>query len=407
MVNARRQSAAFLLTAAIAALSPGNAHGMEFDGYVRSGFGGSSGGDSQACFQLPGAETKFRLGNECEQYAELGLRQDIATLADDSRFGFYGMVSLYNDYDQSLTFDDGNGRTRLPQAYAYWRGAKALNGGTAWIGRRYYKRRHVEITDFFYWNQSATGFGFDGVKIGALEYSYVFSRRDNVEQSHAVTRHDFNVGGIAVNPGGELELGVSYIDEPSRPGAHSGWYFGAQHVQSFTPDTKNTFALQYGAGPGTGLGYTGDVTLGGDDRSWRILDYFDWQVTPRFGGELQVVYQEDFRDQGRDQDWLSIGARPVYAITRHFKLAVELGHDRVRTGGDTRHLDKLTIAPAWSPMGPRFTTRPELRFFVTYAQWNAAAQSAAAPGTAISPSGSSGFDLHGLTFGVQFEYSWK
>lgn len=396
------------LVAAVAMLSAGAPFAAEFDGYLRAGAGHSlDGDDSQACFGLSGAETRFRLGNECEQYAELGARQDVAALADGSSLGVYGMVSLYNAYDQSLSFNGDNGRTRLPQAYAYWRGADALNGGSLWVGRRYYKRRHIEITDFFYWNQSATGFGLDEAGIGGLKYSYVFSRKDDVEQARHVTRHDFNVGGIAANPNGELELGVSYIDAPSLPDAHHGVYLGAQHVQSIGSGTKNTLALQYGVGPGTGLGYTGDVTLDQDNRRWRVVDYFDWQLTPHFGGQFQLVYQEDSGEQMTNRDWLSVGVRPVYAFTGHFKLAIEAGHDRVRVNGNARRLTKLTVAPTWSPAGPRFTTRPELRFFVTYASWNDAAQSAAGVDSALSRYGSFGNDLHGVTFGVQVEYWWE
>jgi hypothetical protein len=46
---------------------------LEFTGYVRSG-AGSSDGDRQSCFQLPGALSKFRLGNECARSRTGGSR---------------------------------------------------------------------------------------------------------------------------------------------------------------------------------------------------------------------------------------------------------------------------------------------------------------------------------------------
>ena len=55
--------------------------GTAFHGYVRAGAGRSE-GDKQACFKLAGAGSKYRLGNECEQYAELELDQDLL------KFGF-------------------------------------------------------------------------------------------------------------------------------------------------------------------------------------------------------------------------------------------------------------------------------------------------------------------------------
>jgi maltoporin len=44
---------------------------FEFHGYFRSGYGLNSVGGQQIAFQAPGADAKFRLGNEAETYAEL------------------------------------------------------------------------------------------------------------------------------------------------------------------------------------------------------------------------------------------------------------------------------------------------------------------------------------------------
>ena len=45
----------------------------DFHGYLRSGIGATSGGGDQACFQSNGADSKYRLGNECETYMEIVL----------------------------------------------------------------------------------------------------------------------------------------------------------------------------------------------------------------------------------------------------------------------------------------------------------------------------------------------
>src|SRR5437899_3407524 len=41
-----------------------------FHGYVRAG-AGTSEERTQVCYKLPGAQSKYRLGNECEVYSEL------------------------------------------------------------------------------------------------------------------------------------------------------------------------------------------------------------------------------------------------------------------------------------------------------------------------------------------------
>ena len=396
--------------ASLCLLAPLSANALEFAGYLRSGVGNSLNGGKQSCFKLPGAEAKYRLGNECEQYAELELRQDVYSFDDGSVLSVDGMASLYNQYDRQLTFQGDNGSARLPQLYAQWSNLPGLNGGSLWAGRRYYKRNDIHISDFYYWNQSATGAGIEDVLIGALKYSYALSRKDNLYQENYVTRHDFNVAGFNTNPGGELELGLSYLDKPERTDAHSGWAITAQHVQSEFLGGKNKFAVQYGEGSGTGLGYTGDFRLDNSSKRYRIVEFFDWQVTPRFGGQVEAVYQKDFRPDGGNQEWLSLGVRPTYAISEQFKLVTELGHDQVKAADGTRKLSKFTFAPTWSPKGPGFWTRPEVRLYYTYASWNAAAQRAANEfdaGSALSDSGAFGSARHGSNAGLQVEYWWK
>ncbi|CEG52471.1 maltoporin [Stutzerimonas kunmingensis] len=405
----RTLTALGVATAVVGMALPLSGHALEFTGYMRSGVGESVNSDSQSCFQLPGAPSKYRLGNECEQYAELDLRQDLYTFADGSVLSLEGMAALYNQYNHTPEFTGDHGWARMVQAYAEWSKVPALNNGSLWAGRRFYKRNDIHISDFYYWNQSATGAGVEDMEIGGLKYSYAFSRKDSVFQEEYVTRHDFNVGGFDSNPGGELEFGLSYLDKPSRDGANSGWAVTVQHVQSDFLGGKNTLALQYGEGPGTGLGYTGDVTLDDSAKSWRVVEYFDWQVTPRFGGQAQVVYQKDKRADGGDQDWWSVGARPVYAFSEQFKLVAEVGHDQIDATDGTRKLTKFTIAPTWSPAGPGFWARPEFRLYYTYASWNEAAQRAAnlmAEGSALSDTGAFGNARHGSNCGVQVEHWW-
>ena len=396
--------------ASLCLLAPLSVNALEFAGYLRSGVGNSLNGGKQSCFKLPGAEAKYRLGNECEQYAELELRQDVYSFDDGSVLSVDGMASLYNQYHRQLTFQGDNGSARLPQLYAQWSNLPSLNGGSLWAGRRYYKRNDIHISDFYYWNQSATGAGIEDVLIGGLKYSYALSRKDNLYQENYVTRHDFNVAGFNTNPGGQLELGLSYLDKPERTDAHSGWAITAQHVQSEFLGGKNKFAVQYGEGSGTGLGYTGDFRLDNSSKRYRIVEFFDWQVTPRFGGQVEAVYQKDFRPDGGNQEWLSLGVRPTYAISEQFKLVTELGHDQVKAADGTRKLSKFTFAPTWSPKGPGFWTRPEVRLYYTYASWNAAAQRAANEfdaGSALSDSGAFGSARHGSNAGLQVEYWWK
>jgi len=381
----------------------------EFHGYIRTGTGHTSKSGTQQCFQLPGAAAKYRLGNECETWAEPELRKTFTEFSDGSTLRGVAMLWVTNAYGQKQTFDTDGGAagTRLGQAYLSLGNAPWLNGGALWVGRRYYKRNDVHINDFFYWNNSGTGIGIEdaGVGDGPLKLSYFFSRKDTITQEPYVNKHDLQLGGIPTNPNGALAVGVNYIEKASYPGSASGWQITAQHRQSGLFGVgNNTFALQYGRGPGTGLGGTFVGAPKGLSR-FRLVEAFDWQVD-RLGGQATVVFQRTSLGN-TDVDWISAGVRPVYAIRDNVKLALEVGYDRADTAvGKTAQLGKATLAAAWSPKGPNWTQRPEFRVYYTRAHWNEAAQAAASPGSALSSTGAFDNARHGGNFGVQIEHWW-
>ncbi|SEQ62826.1 maltoporin [Azotobacter beijerinckii] len=410
MSNSLRK--AILVSLGVCLFLPFPAEALNFSGYYRLGVGGNTNGSTQSCFKLPGARSKYRLGNECELWSELTWDHDFVQLADGSTLSGLVMGGFYNPIGHMPKFKDSNehggGSSRVQQMFVEWKNAGVLNGGNFWVGRRYYKRNDIHMTDYYYWNQSATGFGFDEVPIGDLRYSYVFSRKDNKNQEPYINRHDFNVNGFKTNPGGEVQVGLSYLQKPDSEDAHSGWAVSMQHKQAgFLGGKFNTFALQYGEGPGTGLGYTGDTTLNRNNKTWRVVEYFDWQTTERFGGQFEFIYEKNINPDGPELRWMSAGIRPVYAFTEQFKLSGEVGHDQVMTSGGTRKLTKFTVAPTWSPGGMGFWARPEVRVFYTYATWNKAAQRAADPDTTLSDTGAFGSERHGGNFGLQVEYWWK
>ncbi|MFL9926975.1 carbohydrate porin [Herbaspirillum lusitanum] len=379
---------------------------LSFNGYARAGFGWLDGGAGQSCFQLPGAPGKYRLGNECEQYAELELEKRIYQGEAGSSLSIVGMASLYNAYNRAPVFSGQDGNVRLPQLYVKYSNIAALNGATLWAGRRYYKRHDIHISDYYFWNPSGTGAGIEDVKLGEVKLSYAFSRKDNIYQEASANRHDFQVNEIRTNTDGLLDVGVSFVEKSSKVAdATSGWSLSMLHTQKPFLGGSNKLALQYGVGPGIGLGATGDLHAGRDVKRWRALESFDWQITPAFGGQALLGYQKD-QAPGAGQNWWTAGSRLSYAFSDHFKLQTEIGHDRVTPdNGPTRSLSKLTIAPTWA-MARSFWSRPEVRLYLTLARWNKAAQNAAASATTLAADGAFGNRLQGSSIGVQVENWW-
>ncbi len=379
---------------------------LNFTGYGRAGAGRSTSGGGQQCFQLPGAGAKYRLGNECEQYGEFELNQQIFSGTEGSRVSIDGMASLYNAYNHSLQFSGGNGNARLPQLYINYQHVPGLHGGGVWAGRRYYKRQDIHISDFYFWNPSGTGFGIEDVNVGGVKLSYALSRKDNIGQEESANRHDFQVNDIYAGTNAKLDMGLSVIQKGSRHDQHGGWSITTMHTLKHSFGGANKLALQYGVGPGTGLGGTGDLYSGSDVKRWRLVESTDWQMTPSFGGQALLVYQRDSGGHA-GQTWWSAGARMAYAVTDRFKMLAEFGHDRVTPdNASTRTLNKLTIAPAWSQKR-EFWSRPEVRFYLTMARWNKAAQGAAAKNSVLSASGPFGDRTEGASIGIQIEHWWK
>jgi maltoporin len=109
-----------------------------------------------------------------------------------------------------------------------------------------------------------------------------------------------------------------------------------------------------------------------DYKSWRIVDSITWQVGA-IGGQAMAMYENDEAPGGMSLDATSVGGRVSYAVTKNLKLLAELGwSQRKPDNGESQHLTKITIGPALST-GPDFWKRPELRLYVTYADFNEAA----------------------------------
>ncbi|MDI3261649.1 MAG: carbohydrate porin [Fulvimonas sp.] len=378
-----------------------------FKGYVRSGYGSATNGKKQTCFQLAGAPSKYRLGNECETYAELKEEYTLKSFDDGVTLSGGTMLSLYNQIGHDPTFKGEYGKTRLPQFYLQLTGISGLKAKRLWIGRVYYHRHDINLIDFYFWNPSGLGAGIDEIDIGGgHKLSYALFRQDTIDQPRRASRHDVQLTGIKTGKFGELQTGLSYIQNPLRGGSN-GWSFTLLHIQKRFLGGLNNAAVQYGRGAGTGLSYTGDLHLHDNAWSLRVLESMIWRFNDHFAGALLVLNQRDhWAPYAESQNWTSVGMRPIWSPVSHLKIEFDVGCDQITPAhGSTRRLLKGTVAVAFSPHGNGFLDRPEWRVFYTHASWNRAAQVTAVPGTALAMDGP--FDVrHGSTFGVQVEHWW-
>jgi maltoporin len=424
------------MAAALVAFAAFEASAVDFHGYFRSGIGGTSKGGSQVCFQAPGSEYKFRLGNECENYAEWEFAQSLYKDKSGVEFVYDGMIAYITglaggDFD---SLKNAGNEIALRQN---WVGAKGLpflpSGSMAWIGKRYYHRNDIHQTDFFYWDTSGFGGGLDDVPIGPAKFAIaVFETR--FSDRRVIWNPDFRVYGIPIIPNGTLEAGISLMIDSSVSSAtqapnkqdFSPWVT-VQWVQSDFLGGFNKLAFQWAQGSAANMHSQGSQPLdaSSDTRQWRIIEHMVFQPTADISGGLEFTYQDTKNLFGSSLKRWSAGIRPALQLNDYFKIELEGGYTNVTpkdaaSGGgntDSRGLFKATVAPTFmiapGPGGSYFT-RPVLRLFATLATWNDAARRAG--GVAGQPAGATcsttgvgastspfGCDTNGFTFGAQVE----
>lgn len=396
---------------------------VDFNGYFRANSGANSANGGQTCFGLAGAGSKYRLGNECGIYGELLFGQEVAKTDDGATFKANVALSLSNTYasnstlgNNSINTSNGGGEVGLPQIYLLADKLPELGGASAWMGRRYYKREDIHITDFFYWNPSGIGAGLEDLPLGngGMKFSYALFRDDKttslgLNAGDSATRHDLQLRGLNVNSGGNLEFGLAVITaDSSVANRNGGSLFTLQHRQAdAVAKGENKLALQYGSGAGVANGGTGDTANGSDVRRLRIVEGLYSQLTDRVGGQLVAVYQKDSANAAAlSSVWTTWGGRVAYGLSPHFKLLADIGRDSVTPdGGETRLLTKYTAAIAIAS-APGYYARPELRVFYTKANWNDAARAAATAGDAMSATGVFGNTTGGSVIGFTAESWW-
>jgi len=389
---------------------------IDFGGYFRAGYGRSSEGGPMPGFQAPGAATKYRLGNEAENYGELIFGKNfylpgIFHLNDKFRpdgqlTGPIARVQLrlsfLNPYHSFGSMDATS--VGLPEAWASVGNVLPFAPSAKfWAGNRFYRRHDIHMIDFFFWNMSGGGGGVEDIPIGparmALAWigwgstsglSYVPVPDPQNTAGFSKSNVDFRIYKLPLLFG-EAELGVTYshaqsgVDQNGRkaPDSQGVAVVFIHTVNKFiSDDGTNKFSFQYGTGPAkTFTSGFETVTLpegtfiAPDDNGatrLRITESFSANIGNHFSlGPVLVFQQTTTGTSNAKQTWFSAGVRPIYNFTHHVGIAVEAGADFVddQSSGTSGTLGKLTVCPQIS-IGDRWASRPVIRAFVTGAVWS-------------------------------------
>lgn len=457
----RMQTALLTKLALFFVLLSQNAFAFDTSGYLRTGYGVSEGGTDQACFKAPGAMAKHRLGNECENYFELGMlhsfpAKDKNALSFKTKVLFAFQSSGHRDWESTnpdVSIDANNDVSSSADATIAFREAFAAASydfdteKVFWAGKRFYRRRDIHMLDYYLLINTGQGAGVENIAIGLHKLSVALLRNLPKTEGSAQNNLDLRFSNIPIPHLGIMEMALIYGYTTGKD-AYTGqgsWKQMDGFNLSFLFDrsfksSHNLLALQAGTGLFGGIGAWGTTGLDqfgawgsqniasddGDAASsrkksttLRIVDQYvaEWSkdFSTSFVAFLQDVdfggYNQLGSGFGKDRPNLTettLGVRPIWRVTDQYDLALEYGVTSVQNAfkSETQdkyfdsELQKLTLAGMISN-GDFYWARPQLRLFVTHAQWNENSK-----GKISGAEVPYGADTSGWSFGAQAEVWW-
>src|SRR6516162_1660900 len=308
---------------------------VELHGYFRAGYGKDNQGGPQVAFQAPGALSKYRLGNEAENYGEImfaknfyvpnmfsldpNVRPDGTPTGPIARVET--MISVYNPY-QDLLSSSGTS-FGLPELFAsIGNVVDSQPSMKFWAGSRYYRRQDIHISDFFFYNMSGTGGGVEDVELpfGKMAFAWIGAASrsgfsdvpqpdPNNKAGFSKANYDLRLYDVPL-PLGKGEFGVVYahadsgLDASGRSAPSSdGVSFTFLHTseQFISEDGVNKFSLQFGTGAAKTFtsgfetfNLTNGVFIRPDlNSSWRFraTEHFTANLNENFAIGPALVYQ--------------------------------------------------------------------------------------------------------------------
>src|SRR6201998_2510789 len=283
---------------------------FEFHGYFRSGYGLNSEGGSQVAFQAPGADAKYRLGNEAETYGEFIFVNNWVNPDHNDRAWMRTEVMLEANTTNSASYANfpggvGNDQFRLREAFV--QGGHIIESqpdAKFWAGERYYRRQHIEINDFYPLDMSGYGAGVEdwNLRIGKMSVAFLAGARpDIVTQNGNYAKNNVDVRLYDLK--GPFGLYAVWFDFASAKGGATpsgtiiptanGYAFGLRHQRLEWHGGYHAFSIQYGTGAASNYSTSIDDPTPFIHSSKRLLitEHLLFQPNDRFAIMPIFVYQ--------------------------------------------------------------------------------------------------------------------
>jgi maltoporin len=410
---------------------------IEFSGYARAGVGLALRGGKQVCFGLAGADTKWRLGNECDYVIEPQFTGRLVQRDDKSNWGVVVMPGLYRTYEDVNAGGDKTFFSNVPaefrQIYFFGENVPQLLNGRVWGGRRYYDRLHLDINDQFLEIEDGDGAGIEEMQVGVGKLSVAFLMNPNSEANQV---NNPNIPGAMISTANlaPFKLTARLTDIPTaKNGNLQIWaaYYGSSTSKDESsdpgqagavipkPDNVFRFAAYHTLGK----------VLGGNNFVGAKVEYGENHFLWRAVVQEQMLFNNDhtgfdvigeYRSAKNrlnsdapwvKNDWMSLGGRVDTQLSGPFRFELEAGIDRVLpdTGPDPQLIKTTACLAINAGEGPG--SRPTFRIFYTHGFWNDAAKTSDLGVYALGQSGNRlnqiyGDKNNGGSAGIQAEAWW-
>lgn len=363
-----------VIAAAVAAsLAAGSAFAVDFNGYMRAGTAISNHGTGDQAFEKNGVG---RLGNEDDNYYEFGFAKELKT--GEQTWKVESMIASSDEGKSGWESKEIN----VAQFNVQAKGLFASDpDAVLWAGKRYYQRKDIHITDFYFLNTSGTGGGIENVSIGDQKLSVALIQ-DGAHENSTGYIFDARLANIGVWDNASLELAVAYNFATDKDNvseqADDGVLLSAILHQGLSNGFNQTI-LQYGtngygnqvADFGSGAWYNRGTSVNNDASAFRLINWGVMSLGEQWemGHQLAYMNGSDISAAKLSTDQYSAVVRPMYKWNDTMRTVFEAGYHGGKKAAGTETEDfghaKLTVAQAWA-MGDSFWSRPELRVYGSY-----------------------------------------
>lgn len=417
-------------------------HNIGFNTYARTGFGFSKGDTSQVCFTAPGANYKYRLGNEADHYLETQIFYEyLLDSISKKSFEFVYMGAFQKFYGETKpSFVD-----LISQLYAKLNNTH--KNVSFWLGKRYYERQQHNITDHFWLNPGlgSIGFGVEGIlgssQYGSLDEDLKFAlfkyENDLIKEKESLNTYALDARWVRIplNKNGKLNIWGTYSLRPPKKHAklelRNGYGLGFWHNQTWAKEKiKNTFTLLYRKGASMkevnaikehyliegniiekyNLNKTYSLFIANHaamefEKVGSLEGVISYKLENNGLNPFNINDENSQKAKGDKIHWFSTGARYIHYLHKHFNLALEVGLDYLNNKTDISGrsiegwLNKFTFSPqiTWDY---GYWSRPVIRPFMTYAFWNKSMEGLVGNSPGKSPYLES---TNGFSCGIQME----